>query len=488
MAASSHKFVATRGVTRFVATRFVRGGVAALLASWPCALALGQAQGEEVDAESAPTSPQVASAPPILSLSQALSLARKNQPDLRRARAESSAAAARAQAALAPLLPQMLGTASYLRTTANFVPRPGAVPRSVNTSTTAGQGGANTRPASPYDMYNFYNFGLTATQLIYDFGASTGDYRASKEAARAQRDDERSMELEVAFLVRTAFFQARALGELVSVAEETLKNQEQHFEQAQAFVEVGTRPEIDIAQARTDVANARVQLIQAENASAIGKASLRKAMGVDEGTDFEVAVESLPPIPEEERAGEELLRAALAERPELSAIERRVRAQALYLRAAKGGYGPILSATTSVTAGGRELDGLVGNWNAGVLLTWPLFAGGGTYAQSLEARANEQGARADQDGVLLAIRFEVEQARLQVRAAKAVQVASLEALVSARERLTLAEGRYAEGVGNIIELGDAQLALTNAEAQRVQADYGLSIARAQLLKALGRSE
>ena len=47
--------------------------------------------------------------------------------------------------------------------------------------------------------------------------------------------------------------------------------------------------------------------------------------------------------------------------------------------------------------------------------------------------------------------------------------------------------RYATGVGSIIELNDAQVAYTSAAAQVVQARYSLSIARAQLLAALGRT-
>ena len=64
--------------------------------------------------------------------------------------------------------------------------------------------------------------------------------------------------------------------------------------------------------------------------------------------------------------------------------------------------------------------------------------------------------------------------------------ASQEALVNARERLRLAEERYQVGVGSAIELGDAQVALTQAAAQAVQADDQLSTARAQLLRAVGR--
>jgi outer membrane protein len=73
-----------------------------------------------------------------------------------------------------------------------------------------------------------------------------------------------------------------------------------------------------------------------------------------------------------------------------------------------------------------------------------------------------------------------------IRAAKATVEASNEALVNARERLRLAEGRYQNGVGSVIELSDAQVAAANAAAQVVQNEFNLSTARAQLLAALGQ--
>ncbi len=84
------------------------------------------------------------------------------------------------------------------------------------------------------------------------------------------------------------------------------------------------------------------------------------------------------------------------------------------------------------------------------------------------------------------VRLEVDQARLGVRAAKGSLEASGEALSNAREQLRLAEARYEVGVGSILELSDAQVTFTAAGQQRVQADYSLSQARAQLVKALGR--
>jgi outer membrane protein len=84
------------------------------------------------------------------------------------------------------------------------------------------------------------------------------------------------------------------------------------------------------------------------------------------------------------------------------------------------------------------------------------------------------------------VRFELEQARLGVRAAAAALESSQEALLNAQELLRLAEGRYETGVGNIIELGDAQVALTSAAQQKVQAEYKLAQARSALQKAIGR--
>jgi outer membrane protein len=103
-----------------------------------------------------------------------------------------------------------------------------------------------------------------------------------------------------------------------------------------------------------------------------------------------------------------------------------------------------------------------------------------------EAEANSALAQAQLDTARQQVRVDVDKARLAVRTAKSGIAAADEALVNARERLRLAEGRYQAGVGNAIELGDAQLALTNAAAQKVQADFNLATARAQLLTALGR--
>jgi len=414
--------------------------------------------------------------PRVLTLQEALRVARERQPQLREARYLTEAAYARADQARSGLLPQVSATAGYQKTTANFIARPGAVP-----------GAASTKNAgSSLGFFNFFNGSLSVNQLIWDFGQTYGRYRAARSLTEAQQNNERSVSLQIDNTLRAAFFLARANRALVGVANKAVVNFGKHLDQVQGFVEVGTRPEIDLAQARADVASARSQLIDAQNNYLIAKAQLNQAMGIVGPTDYEVADQSLLPIPGEESSIDALAEEALKARPELIALDDQIKAQLQTVSAIKGGYGPAVGATAGATTGGPRVDDLGWNLALGLTLTWQIYQGGFTTAQVHEAEAAAGQLAAQLDLLRQQVRFDVEQASLAVRAAKAVIEADRETVVNARDRLRLAEGRYETGVGSAIELGDAQVALTTAEAQTVQAEDRLSTARAQLLRALGR--
>ena len=208
-------------------------------------------------------------------------------------------------------------------------------------------------------------------------------------------------------------------------------------------------------------------------------------MGVQGPADFEIGDDTLGPVEGEDLAPDPLAAQAMKNRPDVAALDQAVRSQELLVGSVRGGYLPSLGVSTGITNTGLALDAMVTNWNATVTLTWNLFQGGLTSAQEREARANLETARAQVDALKLQVGVDVEQARLAVRAAIAGLDAAGEALTNAREQLRLAERRYETGVGSIIELGDAQVSLNSAAAQKVQAEYNVSTARAQLLRALG---
>jgi outer membrane protein len=146
-------------------------------------------------------------------------------------------------------------------------------------------------------------------------------------SAQATAQLEASFVQQLELTVRATFFGARANKALVGVAEETVANLKAHLDQTQAFVKAGTRPDIDLYQARSDLASAQVNLIHAQANYSQSRAQLNQATGVEGPIDFDVADESLGPTPGEAAALDGLLAEAFRARPELASLGDQVRAQ-----------------------------------------------------------------------------------------------------------------------------------------------------------------
>jgi outer membrane protein len=421
-----------------------------------------------------------------VTLEEAVRAAEAQKPEVRVAQANAAVGVARTVQARAPALPQIKVEAEYDRTTGNRRQRPGR----------------DTLVSNSWKTYNWFEGQVTGTQLIWDFGKTLNSWRSAEMRAVALADTERATRLEAVGTVRAAFFRARAAKALIGVARQTLANQERHLAQITGFVQAGTRPEIDLAQSRATSANARVGTIRTENDFTAARAELNQAMGVAGDTDYDIADDGFPPVPGETGPLGALIDEAIRARPDLAALDHRVRAEELAARAARGNYWPSLNLIGAARDEGQswkrtptlnfvgEID-LIGGmaWNVwgGVQLSWPLFQGLLTRGQVREADAEVAAARAERDGLVNQVWVAVQQAVASVRSAQEALVASDQALAAARERLRLADGRYTAGVGSIIELSDAELGATTAGAQRVAAEYALATARAALVLALGRT-
>jgi len=427
-----------------------------------------------------------------LTLGEAEATALRNQPTLTQARGLLEAAEGRVEESRAGYLPQVTLNGTYERTTGNFAQRPGLLPSTGGTAGTGGttgstgSTGAATSTVSWNPQFNYYILGATATQLIYDFGQTSGRWRSSAASRDAAVDNTHTAELQTLLNVRRAYFLVRAQHDLVAVADESVRNQERHVEQTRAFVKTGIQPDINLATVLTALANAKVQLVTAQNNFEVSEAQLAQAMGVPVDGRYAITDEEVPPIAGEDGPSGPLADRALKARPEMVNLEDQRRAQELTVGAVRGAYGPSLGAIANVSDTGIAVDNLVPNWYVGLALTWNILQGGLTSGQVREAKGTLQNLAGQEDAERLQIEVDVEQGRLGVQAAKATISAAEEATVNARDQLTLAEGRYTHGLGSAVELGDAQVAYTTAEAQRVQAQFNLAAARAQLLAALGQ--
>ena len=416
-----------------------------------------------------------ANLPESLTLEEALALSRQHRPALKSARAQVEAADARARQALAPLLPSVSLNLGYSRSTGNFVARPGAVPQAVDRPSTISLAAGD-----------YFTGGLQVNATLWDFGRSWYRYQSALSTAQAQEAQERSQQRVSDYTVRTLFFAAASQRELVEINRVALENNEARFAQIEGMVRVGTRPEIDLAQAKADRANAKLALLNAKNGYAVARARVSQALGVDAPPTWNVVQGQPLMVSDEAQEVTALMPEALTARPEEAAIRAQVEAQERTLKSIRGDYLPSLGLQLGGTLASRELPTIVPNLSGQLTMNWALSEGGVTVAQEREGRATLRQLKAQQEELTLQVQFELQQALLDVAAAKdAVEVAG-DATAAAREKLRLAEGRYRAGAGSALELSDAQVTATQAEGQEIQAKFTLSSARAALVAALGR--
>jgi outer membrane protein len=408
----------------------------------------------------------VLAAPPagVLSLDDALARAAAH-PRMSEVRAAATQAAAHVDEARAGYLPSASALATYL-------------PAQVDSSSKL----APNAPAAPVNA--FYSTAIVVTQPIWDFGRTRGQVRSASLAEEATGADLGAARRDVEFSVRSAYYGALAAEELVRVALDSQKQMEDHLALAKASLEVGRRSPFDVAKAEVDVASARIALIQAESGVATARSALSAAIGEDIGAaplarPVEPAPEDLTP----DRAAE----LALAQRPELAAVDLRLGAQRAAVSSASSAFYPVVSAIGQLGWQSSQLSSLTAaqSWQVGVTVTMPLLAGGGDAARVRAQQALFGQLRSQRESLSLLVRAEAQQAALAVSEASARQSAAEVLQKQAQDNLTLAEGRYQAGVGSIIELSDAQASLTAARAQRVRAGYDLATARARVARAVG---
>ncbi|MCL2450783.1 MAG: TolC family protein, partial [Polyangiaceae bacterium] len=387
---------------------------------------------------------QPASAARSLTLDEALRAALLQQPQLLAARAEVSVADAEVEQARSPFFPQLTASGQYTYGTLHSTPGVSNGFTNTNSSNMVGPPGGATSVGASNSPTHFVTFTGTATQLIYDFGQTAGRYGAATKTREAQQLNEATAKVQVLLNVRRAYFVARANRELVDVARETLDNQKTHLKQVQGFVDVGTQPEIALAQQKAAVANAQVQLITAQNNYDTARAQLNQAAGIPGGVDYDVVDNTIPPVQDEEDPLETLVTRSLQVRPEMASLVKQRESQNDAIAAARGGYGPTLSAVGTV----GEAGALTGPehgwgflWQVGANLTWPIFQGGLTQGQVRQAEATLDNLDAQQSLQALQVRLDVNSAQLAVRAAKATIGAAQDAAASAHEQLRLAEQR-----------------------------------------------
>ena len=409
------------------------------------------------------TSPQSQVFGRVLSVEDAVAIALDTQPNIKARISDYIAAAFRVDQALAPLLPQITGSWTAARD------------QNVSVS------GGGTQPLRTVVTWTTSTIArVSLSQILFDFGKNFASTEAARKLADVALEDTELQRQLVTQTVKESYTNINFAVRLIQVNQQAVERAELNLRSARGFFEVGTRPKSDVARAEVDVANAKVDLIRARNAERLARVALATAMGLPATTPLQIQDNLLyqPVTLDRARLAEDALR----QRPEYRQARLNAEANDARLRRSFRDFFPDITGGGFYGAQRADMNEI---WELNLSLNWTLYDGGNRIARYREARANLEAAQARVKASELDISREVEQSINNViEADERIQAAQV-AVVSAQENFRLAQGRFDAGVGTILELTDAQLALTQAQNTEAQALADYRIALARLDRAVG---
>ena len=314
------------------------------------------------------------------------------------------------------------------------------------------------------------------TVPLYAGGKNTATRQAAKANADAARQDNEAVRNALGFEVSRAFYTVLKTRQFIRAAEAGVKSFEGSLGVAEKRLAGGTLLKTGVLDLEVRLAQAREDLVRARNANALAVRVLRNLLGIEQG-EFEVA--DTGPATSAPESGD------FSGRPELASARHRERAAQEQARAAKGGYLPRVNAFGSVDYDyGWKNDNGGGSYTAGALLQWDLWDGKLTRAKVREANANLESAREEQRKLRLALDLEVEQARLDLKAANERLSVTDKIVAQAAESASLTRARFEQELALSTQLIDAETALVAARVRRAEAEADRQIAIAAVRKAL----
>jgi outer membrane protein len=409
-----------------------------------------------------------AQAPPVLTLPEAEAMALKNHPQIQAAQNEINYANQQITINRSAYYPDV--TADITGSQGNNLSRIGA----------------GDLPASR--LFDREAQGVLVHQLITDSGRTHNLVASSRFQAQAAAQNSQATRYTVLLDVNRAYFDVLHAQAAVKVAEQTVAARQLLDNQVTELARNKLRSQVDVSFADVNVSQAKLLLLRAQDSVAGALAELGRAMGSDQPANYQLSDEPLPPAPP--AAPGALVMQAFDSRPELAALRASLDAARRFADAerdltrptvsaiAAGGYMPYIN-TPAQSPIPPEYEGVAAN------VSIPVF-NGHLFSARREA-ANQRALEAEQQ-----LRDRQQQISRDVRMAwasanDAYQRIDVTAqfLSQAALALQLAQGRYDLSLASIVELTQAQLNVTEAQIENLNAKYDYQTQYAALQYAIG---
>jgi outer membrane protein len=387
--------------------------------------------------------------PERLTLAQAEQIALKRNPRISAAEAQALAASQIRTQVRSALLPVVSGSVT------------GA---GAPSDTRIAAGGIN-NPS----IYSRFASGITASQMITDFGRTSALGRSAELRASAEFETHKATRADVLLAVNRAYLTGLRAEAVVRIAEGTIAARQAIADHARALAASKLKSDLDVRFAEVSLSEAKLLLETAKNERRAANADLSQALGYEFPQTFELIDEPAPELPSTDPR--RLIGEALGKRPELAGRKFELEAAMKMTEAERKLKFPVVSAVASFGAIPAHSDKLVNDGYAALGLNVSLpFLNGGLYkARAAEAEYRASAARSRLDEITQRIARDVATALVSAQ--------------SAAERMALTGQlleRYDLGLSSIVELSQAQLARTSADIQRINARYDYHLQRVVL--------
>ena len=313
-------------------------------------------------------------------------------------------------------------------------------------------------PMQKYTLWNAPSAGVNL--LLFDFGKTSASAGVAKKTFEASEENLQANINEIIYNVKNAYYSLLYALQQVEVQEEAVAQYEIHLKQAEAYYNIGSKAKIDVTTAQYNLNNAKLDLIQAKNTVDMAYANLNNAMGLPEFADYEIK-EKLTSR-KYDIIFDDIIKTAYEQRPQLLAAKKKMEGSKILIKASKYAFLPDVTGFGSYTRGGKtpgtdygyQIGAQVAYQNLNLLLL---------KQQVDEAKLTYLKDKADYEVQRQSVYLEVKQAYIQFKNAQESIPVALSSMNEAKDRYDLAAGRYKVGLGDAVELKDAQTTYLNAQ-------------------------
>lgn len=372
---------------------------------------------------------------------------------------------------------------------------------------------------------NIYSAEANINQLIWNFGKTNANirmYNFDRVAALYEFED---MVLETIFGVKTNYYGVLAAKATLDVNRANVQINERNYQRTKAYFEEGIKSKIDLVNAEVYLSDSKVTLVESEKAYKNALVQLNNSMYIAFAPEYEIentetfnfqnnyAPVNLEKIDEKKDLSkppkdvnnafltsqvekinvldnykfkpfpytfEESVNLAYKNRPDLKAYDATLKAMQESLKYTKREYLPEISATAGY---GYRDQYNTNSFNVGINLSSNVNIKGQKHKID-NAKIQVQLAENEIDQAKQDIYFEVQNLYINMmQLEKQIPLLAVK-VKQTLENFELADGRYAVGLGDYIELQDAKVNYNNAQVSYVQTVYNYNVARANLERAI----